>query len=96
MMAHYPPYCSKYNPIEHRLFSQITRAWQGTPFYNIQFVKELTEQTITSTGLTVHSHINTKEYQIKRTVDDKFKTDFNNQIIFDDKIPKWNYLIKSA
>ena len=96
MMVHYPPYCSKYNPIEHRLFSQITRAWQGTPFYNIQFVKELTEQTITSTGLTVHSHINTKEYQIKRTVDDKFKTDFNNQIIFDDKIPKWNYLIKSA
>ena len=37
----------------------------------------------------------TKNYQIKRTVDDKFKKDFNNQIVFDDKIPKWNYLIKA-
>jgi hypothetical protein len=96
LMVHYPPYCSKYNPIEHRLFSQITRAWQGVPFYNIQFVKELTDNTTTSTGLIVNSYINTKEYQIKRTVDNKFKTDFNNQIIFDEKIPKWNYLIKSA
>ena len=95
LMVHYPPYCSKYNPIEHRLFSQITRVWQGVPFYNIQFVKELTDDTTTSTGLIVHSHINTKEYRIKRTVDDKFKNDFNNQIIFDEKIPKWNYLIKA-
>jgi hypothetical protein len=39
LIVHYPPYCSKYNPIEHRLFSQITRTWQGVPFYNIQFVK---------------------------------------------------------
>jgi len=96
LMVHYPPYCSKYNPIEHRLFSQLTRAWQGVPFYNIQFVKELTDKTTTSTGLFVSSNINTKNYQIKRTVVDKFKKDFNNQIVFDDKIPKWNYLIKTA
>ena len=96
LMVHYPPYCSKYNPIEHRLFSQITRAWQGVPFYNIQFVKELTDDTTTSTGLVVNSYINSKDYQIKRLVDQQFKTDFNNQIVFDDKIPKWNYLIKSA
>ena len=96
LMVHYPPYCSKYNPIEHRLFSQLTRAWQGVPFYNIQFVKELTDETKTSTGLMVYSYINTKIYQIKRTVDEKFKTDFNNQIVFDNKIPKWNYLIKAS
>ncbi|MDR1341428.1 MAG: hypothetical protein LBK58_15450 [Prevotellaceae bacterium] len=35
LMIHYPPYCSKYNPIEHQCFSQLTRAWQGVPFYNI-------------------------------------------------------------
>lgn len=96
LMVHYPPYCSKYNPIEHRCFSQITRAWQGVPFYNIQFVKELTETTSTSTGLSVSSSINKKEYQIKRPVDESFKTNFNNQITFDDEIPKWNYLIKPA
>jgi hypothetical protein len=96
LMVHYPPYCSKYNPIEHRLFSQITRAWQGVPFYNIQFVKELTDDTTTQTGLIVRSYINTKNYLTKRTVDAQFKNDFNNQIVFDDKIPKWNYLIKAT
>jgi hypothetical protein len=96
LMVHYPPCCSKYSPIEHRLFAQLTRAWQGVPFYNIRFVKELAEDTTTSTGLVVNSYVNTKEYQIKRKVDEQFKTDFNNQIVFDDKIPKWNYLIKSA
>jgi len=96
LMVHYPPYCSKYNPIEHRLFSQITRAWQGVPFYNIQFVKELTDYTTTRTGLRVHSYINTNNYLTKRTVDAQFKSDFNNQIVFDDKIPKWNYLVKTT
>jgi Rhodopirellula transposase DDE domain len=47
LVAHYPAYCSKYNPIEHRLFSQITHTWQGIPFTNIQFVKELTDQWFT-------------------------------------------------
>lgn len=96
LMVHYPPYCSKYNPIEHKLFSQITRSWQGVPFYNIQFVKELTDRTTTATGLKVYSEINDKQYQINRTVDEAFKTNLNNQIIFDDKMAKWNYLIQPA
>jgi hypothetical protein len=78
------------------LFSQLTRAWLGVPFYNIQFVKELTDDTTTSTGLIVYSSINIQNYPSKRRVDDKFKTDFNHQIVFDDKIPKWNYLIKTT
>jgi hypothetical protein len=96
LMVHYPPYCSKYNPIEHRCFSQLTRTWQGVPFNNIQFVKELPDTASTSTGLTVSSFINTKEYQIKRPVDDLFKACLNHQITFDDKIPKWNYLIRAC
>jgi hypothetical protein len=47
-----------------------------------------------SKGLTVYSEISKKQYQIKRPVDEKFKANYNNQILFDDKIPKWNYLIK--
>lgn len=73
LMVHYPPYCSKYNPIEHKLFAHITRAWQGVPFYNIQFVKELTDRTSTSTGLKVYSVANNKQYQINRTVEEEFK-----------------------
>ena len=37
-IAHYPPYCSKYNPIEHRLFPHVTRACQGVIFENIKLV----------------------------------------------------------
>lgn len=94
LIVHYPPYCSKYNPIEHRLFSQVSRTWQGVPFYNIQFVKELTNSTSTKTGLKVNTAINNKIYLNKRTVDINFKNNFNNQILFDNKLPKWNYLIK--
>jgi hypothetical protein len=94
LIVHYPPYCSKYNPIEHRLFSQVSRTWQGVPFYNIQFVKELTNTTKSKTGLKVTTVINNKTYLNKRTVDEKFKSNFNNQIVFDDKLPRWNYLIK--
>jgi hypothetical protein len=79
-MVHYLPYCSKYNPIEHCCFSQITRTWRGVPFYKIQFVKELTDSISTATGLSVISFINSKEYRIKRPVDVDFKNNFNNQI----------------
>jgi hypothetical protein len=95
LIVHYPPYCSKFNPIEHRLFSQITRTWQGVPFYNIQFVKELTDSICTKTGLNVKTDINHKIYLTKRTVEHSFRKNFNNQIVFDDKLPKWNYLIKT-
>jgi hypothetical protein len=94
LIVHYPPYCSKYNPIEHRLFSQVSRTWQGVPFYNIQFVKELTDKTTTKTGLKVSTSINDKTYVNKRIVEKDFKNNFNNQITFDDKLPMWNYLIK--
>ena len=40
-IAHYPPYCSKYNPIEHRLFPYVTRACQGVVFASVALVKEL-------------------------------------------------------
>jgi hypothetical protein len=41
-VAHYPPYCSKYNPIEHRFFSHISRFWQGAKLVSIEQVRKLT------------------------------------------------------
>ena len=93
LVAHYPPYCSKWNPIEHRLFSQITHTWSGTPLLNIEFVKELTNKTITRTGLKVITTINNKQYLTKREVNPEFKENIKQYIQFDDKTPKWNYLI---
>ena len=70
IVAHYPPYCSKWNPIKHRLFSQVHHSWDGAVFQNIQIVKELAENTITKTGLEVKVRINDRNYQTKRPVDD--------------------------
>lgn len=96
LVAHYPPYCSKWNPIEHRLFSHITHTWAGVPFLNINFVKEITDKTTTRTGLKVNTSINTKEYLTKREVKQEFRDNIDKFITFDDKMPKWNYLIKAS
>ena len=88
-IAHYPPYTSKYNPIEHRLFPHVTRACQGVVFSSIEIVKELMEKTKTSTGLKVFVKVIDKVYQTGRKVNDDFKK--NMKIIFDDYLPNWNY-----
>lgn len=88
-IAHYPPYTSKYNPIEHRLFPHVTRACQGVIFENVQLVKELIEKTKTSKGLKVTVQVIDKVYETGRKVADDFKE--NIQIVFDEYLPQWNY-----
>ena len=88
-VAHYPPYCSKYNPIEHRLFPHLTRACQGVIFESMGLVKELMEKASTSTGLRVTVDILDKVYQTGRKYAEGFKE--NMRIVFDDILPKWNY-----
>ena len=88
-IAHYPPYTSKYNPIEHRLFPHVTRACQGVIFKSVEFVKQLMERTQTRQGLTVTVQILDKVYLTGRTVADEFKQ--NMPIVFDDYLSQWNY-----
>ncbi len=88
-IAHYPPYCSKYNPIEHRLFPPVTRACQGVIFTSLTLVKQLMEKTHTQTGLKAFVHIIDKVYQTGRKVAKGFKK--NVRIVFDEFLPKWNY-----
>ena len=88
-VAHYPPYCSKYNPIEHRLFPHLTRACQGVIFESVGLVKELMEKASTSTGLRVTVDILDKVYQTGRKYAEGFKEDM--KIVFDEILPKWNY-----
>ena len=52
-VAHYPPYCSKHNPIEHRLFPHITRACQGVVFHTVSIAKHFMETAKTATGLKI-------------------------------------------
>ncbi len=89
-VAHYPPYCSKWNPIEHRLFCHITRSLQGVILESVGLTKKLIERTTTSTGLKVTVNIIKKVYQTGRKVAQNFKK--NMRIIFDEKLGKLNYI----
>lgn len=90
-VVHYPPYTSKYNPIEHRMFCHVTRACQGVIFKSIEIVKELMENTSTTTGLKVAVSIKDKIYETGRKVTDEAKE--NLKIVFDKLLGKWNYTV---
>jgi len=66
VIAHYPPYCSKYNPIERRLFAQVHRTIKETILTDLEQVKKLMRKTATKTGLSVEVRINDKFYPLKQ------------------------------
>ncbi len=88
-IAHYPPYTSKYNPIEHRLFPHLTRVCQGVIFDSVEMVKDLMAKATTRTGLKVLTTILHRIYMTGRKVASDFKQTM--KIIFDDYLPRWNY-----
>jgi hypothetical protein len=88
-IAHYPPYTSKYNPIEHRLFPHVTRACQGVIFTSVALVKKLMEKTHTQTGLQVFVQILDQVYETGRKVTATFKETM--RIVFDPDLSQWNY-----
>ena len=90
-MAHYSPYTSKYNPIEHRVFCHITRACQGVVFRSVELVNELISKAKTSKGLKVFSSILDKVYETGRKCSEAFRN--NMTIKFDDFLGKWNYVV---
>jgi hypothetical protein len=88
-VAHYPPYCSKWNPIEHRLFPHVTRAMQGIPLKSHKLTKQLIEKTTTTTGLKVAANIIKKVYEKGKKVAEDFKETM--RIKFDKNLGQWNY-----
>lgn len=88
-VAHYPPHCSKHNPIEHRLFPHITRVCQGVIFHTLEIVKRFIAKTATSTGLRITLNVLDKIYETKRHASKAFKNTM--PILFDESLPAWNY-----
>jgi hypothetical protein len=88
-VAHYPPYCSKYNPIEHRLFPHVTRACRGVIFETAETAKRFMEKAETATGLKVVVRFLDKVYTTGRKCAENFKRAM--KIVFDAVLPKWNY-----
>ena len=88
-IAHYPSYCSKYNPIEHRFFPHVGRACQGLLFDTLETVVRLMRRAATTTGLKTTVNVIRRAYETGRQVTDDFK--HHMSILFDDILPKWNY-----
>lgn len=90
-IVHYPPYTSKWNPIEHRVFPHITRALEGVPLNTLDEAKNRIGSTKTKTGLKVTADIIQKTYATGK----KAAKDFlqNLKIKFGDSVPKLNYTI---
>ena len=62
-VAHYPPGTSKWNKIEHRMFSFITQNWRGRPLISVQTVVSLIANTTTRTGLKIRAALDTRSYE---------------------------------
>ena len=88
-VAHYPPYCSKYNPIEHRLFPHVTRACRGVIFRCLETVRHYVAKAGTATGLAVEVRVLEKVYETGRKCAAGFKETM--RIVFDKILPRWNY-----
>jgi hypothetical protein len=70
-VCHFPPGTSKWNKIEHRLFSFITQNWRGRPLLSHEAIVNLIASTSTQTGLIVKSALDTNEYPTKIKVTDE-------------------------
>ncbi len=93
-VAHYPSGASKWNPIEHRLFSEISKNWAARPLDSYKTILNYLRTTTTTTGLRVRAHLVRKAYKkgIKITDAQMDQLDLTN----DETLPKWNYTLQHA
>jgi hypothetical protein len=90
-VLHFPPGTSKWNKIEHRLFSYISMNWRAKPLTSYQVVVDLIGATTTNTGLKVYARLDTNTYQTKLKVPDAEIKAVN--LTRDDFHGEWNYTI---
>lgn len=92
-IVHYPPYTSKWNPIEHKVFPHITRAMSGIPLNSIETAEAAIASAKTKTGLTVVTDILKKTYAKGKEVAKDYLDHL--KITHGDSLPKLNYTISS-
>jgi hypothetical protein len=93
-ISHYPPYASKWNPIEHRVFPHVTRAMAGVTLNSAEEAAQYIKSAKTSTGLKVKANIIKKTYKKGKKVAKDFLEKMN--IKFDSVLPEFNYSISPA
>jgi len=90
-VSHYPTGASKWNPIEHRMFSEISKNWAGHPLESFEILLNFARNTKTQTGLKVESYFDPRDYEKGIKVHDK---EFKRLSITKSKtLGSWNYTI---
>jgi len=91
-VCHFPPGTSKWNKVEHRLFSFISQNWRGEPLVSYETIVKLIASTSTSTGLQVICRMDRRKYPLKQKVGDE---EMSNICLCPDVFHgEWNYTIK--
>ena len=90
-ICHYPPGTSKYNPIEHRLFSEISKNWAGEPLKDYETILNYINTTKTKTGLRVKAILDETNYEKGIKISDNEISKIN--IKYHEVHPQWNYTI---
>lgn len=91
-VCHYPTGCSKWNPIEHRLFSEITKTWAGCPLRSFDVMLQYIQETKTETGLAVQAVLVTQTYETGVKTSDEVMKNLNLEA--HEVCPQWNYTIR--
>lgn len=94
VVAHYPAYCSKWNPIEHKAFCHITRAWQGEVFSSLQKVADMAQRSTTKTGFAVEVWKNKNQYTSGIKASDEFMKEY--PVKYSGVLPLWNYSLNAS
>ena len=90
-VAHYPPGTSRWNPIEHRLFAEISKNRAGIRLVTYKTMLKYIRSTKTTTGLKIKAHLVRKKYKKGNKVPDEQMSQI--QIDRHDTLPDWNYTI---
>src|SRR6266567_473779 len=91
-VSHYPPGTSKWNPIEHRLFSQISNNWAGEPLTDIDKVLNFIRTTKTESGLTVNAYLIPENYDTGIKISDAEMRQLN--LVPHEILGRWNYTVR--
>jgi hypothetical protein len=90
-VCHYPPGCSKWNPVERRLFSEISKNWEGRPLRTLRIMLAYIRGTTTITGLTVNAYLDENTYRKGQKISREDMDGLN--LIPHATCPIWNYTL---
>lgn len=92
-VCHYPPGTSKWNKIEHKMFSFISMNWKGKPLISYEVIINLIQGTKTEKGLKIKAKLDKRKYEKGKKIS---KEDFENiKLIRHSTNPEWNYIIQN-